>query len=395
MKKIIFATFLSVLATVSLFLQGRPLGIGFLSYVTVLLLLWAVVYMIWGWFEKTEAKTRKRDRIVFISFFTSILAVFIVGGIKTYLRQKASEPTEAYYREMFEDDWAIYNYGQTVNGKPCRAGTDINIDLDAVDRGLVGDVGTIILVLDTGIDRRITCLDKRINVAEVYDFYNNDMSIYDGYSSDYHGTFVASVIAKIAPDCTMMSAKFMEGDNGNVEDAKRALKMVEGSGVRIVNCSWTFEEYDEELYEMIKDMSDVLFVCAAGDDEKDLDQTPVYPAAYDCDNIISVMANDSQGNKYQYTGYGKNRVDISAPGVDVKVVFPENDISFVDGASAAAAFVSGTAALMASEDPDLSPKEIIDILLESSTRNDGLDNRCRGMLNVKEALRLVSERKGR
>ncbi len=395
MKKMLFATVISVLASVSLLLQWYPIGITRISIVTILLIIWSIFYLIWGWKEKPETKSRKKDLTVFICFVASIFVVFAIGKIRSFVWQKKSEPTESYYQELFEDDWAIYNYGQAVNGKQGRPGMDINIDRDSIANGFSGDSETLVLVLDTGIDRSISCYDKGIQVAEIYDFYNNDRNVYDGYSTDYHGTYVASVIAKTAPACTMMSAKFMEGDKGNVEDAVRALKTVADSGIRVVNCSWTFDKFDDELYELIKSMPDVLFVCAAGDDQKNLDQNPVYPAAYDCDNIIAVMANDSQGNKYQYTGYGKQSVDISAPGVDVKVVFPEDDISFVDGASAATAFVSGVAALIVSENPDLSPEEIIKALLDSSTPVDGLENRCGGILNATGALQLVRGRKVR
>ena len=62
--------------------------------------------------------------------------------------------------------------------------------------------------------------------------------------------------------------------------------MREDNGASICNLSLTSPTNDQALYCAIRDSS-MLFVAAAGNDGKDIDRTPVYPASYELDNVIS------------------------------------------------------------------------------------------------------------
>jgi subtilisin family serine protease len=65
-------------------------------------------------------------------------------------------------------------------------------------------------------------------------------------------------------------------------------------GVKIVNCSWGSNKDNPALEDAISN-SDMLFVCAAGNGQSDLDVNPVYPASYDLDNVISVASMSQTG----------------------------------------------------------------------------------------------------
>lgn len=156
----------------------------------------------------------------------------------------------------------------------------------------------------------------------------------------------------------------------------------------IINCSWCFNEDEQKLYNLIKKNEDIIFVCAAGNSNLDLDRNEVFPASYQLDNVISVIGIDNQGKMYDLSGYGANAT-IAAPGKDIWVTLPENDQEFVDGTSASTAFVSATVALMKMLKPDLTPKEIKCILIDTASKIDQLHDKCQagGCVNVAQAIK--------
>jgi len=83
-------------------------------------------------------------------------------------------------------------------------------------------------------------------------------------------------------------------------------------------------------------------VAAAGNDNA----APHYPAAYNA--VISVAAVESSGVRASFSNYGKNRIDLAAPGVGIYSTFLKGKYAWWDGTSMAAPFVSGESALVPS-----------------------------------------------
>ena len=87
-------------------------------------------------------------------------------------------------------------------------------------------------------------------------------------------------------------------------------------------------------------------------------------------NFICVGA--SRKNKddtlvYIYSNYGRNSVDIFAPGSAIYSADLNNEYRSHSGSGPAAHVVTGIAALLLSYHPELKPSELIEILLASST----------------------------
>jgi subtilisin family serine protease len=61
----------------------------------------------------------------------------------------------------------------------------------------------------------------------------------------------------------------------------------------------------------------ILAVCAAGNDSRNNDLAPFYPAGYPLDNILSVAASDSDDRLASFSNYGATSVDLMAPGVSI------------------------------------------------------------------------------
>ena len=148
-----------------------------------------------------------------------------------------------------------------------------------------------------------------------------------------------------------------------------------------------------------------LLICSAGNDSNNTDSTPQYPAAYPCDNIISVASTDSSDVLAGSSNYGAVSVDLAAPGVGILSTYPPamcsdgthrsghvaNGYHTMGGTSMAAPHVSGVAALIKSIRPDLDALQIKSCILKGVTAVSGLSGKCAtgGRLNALAALQLA------
>jgi len=308
----------------------------------------------------------------------------------------------------FADDWAINNYGQTIKNSKGVHGIDINI-IPSWEKGLPSNQ-VVVAVIDTGIDYFMDFLQDKIEVNQNdpingidedaneyiddyygWNFYDNNNLIYEDALYDYHGTYIATTIIKVNPNARILPVKFLKSTLGTSEDAVLAIEYAISRGAKIINCSWNFSESDDDLYQLIKNHPEILFVNSAGNANINLDNDSIYPASYDLNNIITVIAVDNKGTIYDSSGYGKNSVDIAAPGVDVKVVIPEGEETFIDGTSVATAFVSSASSILLSKDGSLAPKEIKEILVSNATIIQELEPLCKagGILNIEASLNAI------
>ena len=147
-----------------------------------------------------------------------------------------------------------------------------------------------------------------------------------------------------------------------------------------------FSLHKEWVLEAIKyaASNDVLIINAAGNHNTNLDEAKnYYPNDSDyvsgevADNFINVGGSSYDINKnlkLWASNYGKETVDIFAPGEHIFSTSPNNKYEFVDGTSFAAPIVSGIAALIRSQYPDLSASEVKKILMESGSSYDVMVN---------------------
>ena len=79
---------------------------------------------------------------------------------------------------------------------------------------------------------------------------------------------------------------------------------------------------------------------------------------------MSTMGNDLPAS---FSNYGKKGVDVFAPGLEIYNSVPQSDYAAIQGTSMACPMVAGAAAFLKSYFPNLSMKEVKDILLASAT----------------------------
>jgi subtilisin family serine protease len=111
-----------------------------------------------------------------------------------------------------------------------------------------------------------------------------------------------------------------------------------------------------------------------------VDENPYYPSdvAYDgskevCNNFINVGSISSKLDSSfvsSFSNYGKQNVDLFAPGEEIYTTAAGNTYATDSGTSLAGPMVSGTAALIWSYYPKLTAQEVKQIILDSGTAYD-------------------------
>src|SRR5262249_41037825 len=132
-------------------------------------------------------------------------------------------------------------------------------------------------------------------------------------------------------------------------------------GAKITNNSWTGQGDQGSLEQGISEAraAGTIVVAAAGNEGSNNDVTPVYPAGYTLDNVVSVAATDRNDNLASFSNYGPHTVTLGAPGVEILSTIPGNKYGFNSGTSMATPHVTGVLALVWSEHPDWTYRQVI------------------------------------
>ena len=269
--------------------------------------------------------------------------------------------------------------------------------------------GATIAVIDTGIDISHEDLAENIwvNADEIPDngidddgngyiddvngwnFSGDNNAVYDSVYTlgENHGTHIAGTIAAVkdnkkgiagvAPSAKIMPLKVFVDGMAYTSDIIKAIQYAEAQGVRIVNCGWGAAYNNPALKEAIE-ASGMLFVCAAGNHGADIDTSPVYPAAFDCENIITVASVNRYGNLSGFSNYGEKAVDAAAPGEDIYGTLPGDGYGSMSGTSMAAAFGSGEAALLLALDNAESARDLKARIIDYADRLSTLTEKVYG-----------------
>lgn len=205
--------------------------------------------------------------------------------------------------------------------------------------------------------------------------------------SESHGTHVSGIIAAernngkgvngIAKNVKIMAIRSTPRGDEYDKDVALAIRYAVDNGAKIINASFgkSYSNHPDWVHDAIKyaESKDVLFVHAAGNDGEDTDFSANYPndnvnGSEISNNYISVGALDPvYGSKLvaSFSNYGKNNVDVFAPGGKVYSTMPENEYKAQGGTSMAAPAVAGVAALIRSYYPKLKASQVKQIILDS------------------------------
>ncbi|MFA5133948.1 MAG: S8 family serine peptidase [Patescibacteria group bacterium] len=174
------------------------------------------------------------------------------------------------------------------------------------------------------------------------------------------------------------------------------LKQMEDEGKvswRVVNMSFALYEEIRVFRAAIRELHDKLFVAAAGNEEDDLEKVKLYPASWRFSNVMAVAAINTGEQLAYFSNFGKEAVDIAAPGTNIISCVGESGYRNMQGTSMAAPITAGAAALVFSFNESFSPSHVKAILFFSARYLKSLDGKVKDsrLVNVYEAVKLTYE----
>lgn len=263
-----------------------------------------------------------------------------------------------------------------------------------------GDSSISVGVIDTGIDQNHPDIRENMwttwNGRLIYGWNFADNSS-DSMDLDGHGSHVAGMIGAVGNNrigitgvCWQVRVAALKFGL-DVASAIAAIDFANYYKISILNASWGGRAYSQALKDAI-DQYDGLFVASAGNDGTNNDVDPMYPASYDCKDIISVAAVDSYDTLARFSNYGLKTVDIAAPGTNILSLDLAGEYSPLNGTSMAAPHVAGAAALLKSSMPNISTITLKRIILSSAMENPELKGKILtgGILDMETMFKLAN-----
>jgi subtilisin family serine protease len=281
-------------------------------------------------------------------------------------------------------------FGATVPGGYLRQPANAILGISAArdQYGLTGQ-GITVAVIDTGVDPTHPVLNGV--VLDGYDFTRNqahgsekgdvdDSVMYTvdqarpGYVNDStiavldesaiaalhdsryrafgHGTMVAGLVHLVAPRAAIMPLKAFGPDgNGYTSDVLRAINFAVREGAKVLNMSFSFAAPSQELSHALQRAVSrgLVPVASVGNDGQ---ERLVYPAALP--DVIGVASTTDYDSLSTFSNFGPEVAWIAAPGEAVITTYPMGTWAAAWGTSFSTPFASGTAALLAEVDRQVS-----------------------------------------
>jgi len=245
-----------------------------------------------------------------------------------------------------------------------------------------------------------------------------------------HGTHVAGIAARGNPAVRLVVARFdadvsklpfqptPEWTRHMAADFQQMSDYFRTRSVRVVNMSFSYDlpEFEDwlsntgagadpterkrraaELYGMwhdavenaIRSAPDTLFVCAAGNSNRDAGFARDVPASLHLPNLIAVGAVNKAGMETGFTSYG-DTVVVYANGDQVDSYVPGGSRMKMSGTSMASPNVANLAAKLIALDPSLTPGQVIELIKKGATASE--DGRLH-LIDAKASVELLTASK--
>jgi subtilisin family serine protease len=205
-----------------------------------------------------------------------------------------------------------------------------------------------------------------------------------------HGTFIAGILCAerglkspgICPNCKIiLNPIFAEPSSNNTSneilkttqsELAKAIQETINAGARIINLSLGMSGSSLAVYHQLQDAydyackKDVIIIAAAGN-QGNMGHVSLLNHPW----VIPVAACDEYGNLMRQSNFGPSiaKLGLMAPGENIISTYPGGQYATLSGTSVAAAFVTGTVALLLSLFPRASSEKIISTLTRSASRN--------------------------
>lgn len=238
--------------------------------------------------------------------------------------------------------------------------------------------GIKVCIIDTGIDYNHE--DLKNNYKGGYNFVKNTTDPMDDHG---HGTHVSGTVAAlnnqlgvigVAPGAYIYSLKALDQNgSGSYSNIISAIQWAVDNKMQIISMSLGGSGYSQAFDDACKRANDsgILIIAAAGNSNGDGSKDTVsYPGKFD--SVVAVAATDSNDARASFSSAGP-AVEVAAPGVNVPSTVPKSGnlgdpsgYKNLNGTSMATPHISGTAALVMKAHPNISNKQVREILQKAT-----------------------------
>ncbi len=232
----------------------------------------------------------------------------------------------------------------------------------------------LIALVDTGVNYNIDefkshlAIDKN-NQLLGYDFWDNDSLPFDSdprqnpFYPRHHGSTIFSILKSEAPNSKIVVYRFPAIDMCNFSNL---LKNIKKHSIRLVNLSMGSNNLDDWtcFKSTLEKFPDILVFVSAGNDSKNIDKVPVYPASLDLTNILVVTSSDKTGRLGSGSNFGVKNVDFILPAEQIEVIDHRGIKSTTGGTSYAVPRLLSMAARYLEKNPEAKTSDIINILID-------------------------------
>lgn len=228
--------------------------------------------------------------------------------------------------------------------------------------------GVTVAHIDSGVNYLLPEIAARLARDENGRFLGRDLWDDDGRPFDgdtgrspffpiRHGTPVAGLLVKEAPGIRLLPIRYPRPDLTRMAEA---VETAAAAGARIVAMPLgSRAEADWAAFAAAAGAHpEMLFVVSAGNDGRDIDIAPVYPAALTLDNIIVVTSSDDFGRLAEGSNWGVESVDLMVPGEGLEVTDYRGARGTASGSSYAVPRVAALAARLLAAHPEWTTEEL-------------------------------------
>lgn len=228
---------------------------------------------------------------------------------------------------------------------------------EALDQGT--GAGVRIAVIDSGVEvshPALTGLRLADDIAIVSDGLRLHATTGEGRDVFGHGTAIASILRRVAPDATLGSFRVLDADLGSrTAVIREGVRQAIDRGYHILSCSFgcrgeaqyvmQYKDWVDEAY-----LKAIHVVAACNNFDVNVPEWPGY-----FPTVVTVNMARVAGLAFYYTR--GHLVEFAAAGEDVDVAWMDGGRKTVTGSSYAAPLVAGLLARILSVHPGLPPLE--------------------------------------
>ncbi len=288
---------------------------------------------------------------------------------------------------QWQNQFILSSFSQTNN-----INSNANIKLNYAHNISNGN-GIKIAIIDGNFD--INHTSYKNSIIATYNVKTNTTDVSNKTNISSHGTMTLGMLASndienkvfgSAPRAKYILIGTIDKNDEEISDqvAIDAFYKAEELGAQVISCSWGTYQVSDSVSNVINELYNkgITIIFASGNDGYDLDS--IYNDESELSSVIGVGGSSEYNNKATYANYGSN-IDILAPAGENIGVFTSDErddkgennnrgydindnYTFERGTSFSAPSVAGVVALMLTQNKNLTPSQIREIIISTAQK---------------------------